>query len=175
MIGMPLKREFITFINPTNQKGVNIFLEIAKTMPEKKFLVVGATSYWVERKLKKLKNVTYLGQVKHAKMEDIYKKTRIVLLPSVWHEPFSRVPLEAMDHGIITIASDTGGSSEEIGNAGIVIGDYKNISKWRDAIKKLDNKKVYKTYQRRFHKQLGKFSFKRQFQKYKTILDRNIR
>ena len=50
----------------------------------------------------------------------------IIVIPSIWDEPFGLVGAEAMCHGIAIISSDVGGLSEVIGGKGISI---KNINK----------------------------------------------
>jgi glycosyltransferase involved in cell wall biosynthesis len=118
--------EFITFINPSFEKGVNVFMPLAKLAaqecPEIKFLVVQSRGRW-STALQVLKfqpqdfpNVRVIGHQKN--MKPVYGATKALLLPSVWHESGARVIAEALINGIPVLGSDTGGSAELIGKGG---------------------------------------------------------
>jgi glycosyltransferase involved in cell wall biosynthesis len=158
--------KYITMMRPRRWKGVDIFLKIADAMPNKDFLAVGDTD-----KLKEVlerKNIKYIPWTND--MKSIYSVTKILLLPSIWHEPFSRVPLEAMCNGIPCIGSNTGGTPEEIGDAGIVVKNLFNINEWVNAINKLENKNFYKELEEKSKKQVEKFDFEKNYKKLEEIL-----
>lgn len=122
------KPEFFTFINPSFEKGVSVFMPLAKLIakehPEIKFLVVQSRGRW-ENALQVLKfaptdfpNVTIINH--QHDMRPVYASTRVLLLPSLWHESGARVIAEAQINGIPIIASNTGGSAELIGKGGKV-------------------------------------------------------
>jgi len=126
---LPRRPDFITFINPSFEKGVSLFMPLArlaaKECPEIRFLVVQSRGRWAEA-LQVLKfnpsdfpNVNVLGH--RTDMRPVYASTRALLLPSLWHESGARVIAEAQLNGIPVIASRTGGSAEMIGAAGRVI------------------------------------------------------
>lgn len=123
------KPEYITFINPSFEKGVNVFMPLAKLAaqeyPEIKFLVVQSRGRWATA-LKVLKfnpedfpNVKIIGHQKD--MRPVYASTKALLLPSTWHESGARVIAEALLNGIPIIASNTGGSSELVGEGGVIL------------------------------------------------------
>lgn len=154
-------KQYITFINPDIHKGLNIFKKIIKQFPDKKFLVVG-------KKIKGHKNVTNFGWTN--KMKDIYKQTKILLVPSIWPDPCPRVAIEAMSSGIPCIGTNIGGFPEEVEDSGIVIKNIKNINEWTQAIKKLDNKSYYNKLSKKALKQAKKLDFKTQFKKFKKLM-----
>lgn len=121
--------KYITFINPSFEKGVSIFMPLAKLAakqyPEIQFLVVQSRGVWTNA-LKILKyqesdfpNVKVIGH--QLDMRPVYGNTKAVLLPSLWHESGARVIAESQINGIPVIASNTGGSKELIGIGGVVI------------------------------------------------------
>lgn len=122
------KPEFITFINPSFEKGVNVFLPLARLAareaPEIKFLVVQSRGRWgTALKVLKFKpdefpNVKIIGHQRN--MKPVYGATKALLLPSVWHESGARVIAEALINGIPVLASRTGGSAELVGTGGVV-------------------------------------------------------
>jgi glycosyltransferase involved in cell wall biosynthesis len=134
------KPDFITFINPSFEKGVNVFMPLAKLaqteLPQARFLVVQSRGRWTSA-LKVLKyrpedfpNVRVIGHQKD--MRGVYGATRALLLPSVWHESGARVIPEALLNGIPIIASDSGGSAELIGSAGRVFALPEEVREKRD-------------------------------------------
>lgn len=131
--------EFIAFINPQKHKGIEIVLEIADLLPERKFLIVGYASE--SKDLTMPKNILQIPWVKD--MSGIYSMTRVLLVPSLWREPIGRVCIEAASLGIPVIASRIGGIPEGVGKGGILIDDIKNPGEWVKAIKSLDSKDVY--------------------------------
>ena len=56
--------------------------------------------------------VTLLGRVPPEAMADLYKQYDVLLVPSIWPEPFARVVLEGMAAGLVVVAAPTGGTAE---------------------------------------------------------------
>ena len=54
-------------------------------------------------------------------MGRVFDRTRVLLMPSIWEEPFGRLPVEAGACGIPTLASARGGLPESVGDGGILI------------------------------------------------------
>lgn len=132
----PRRPDFITFINPSFEKGVSVFMPLAKLAarecPEVKFMVVESRGRW-STALKILKfqpedfpNVTVLGH--QINMRPVYATTRALLLPSLWHESGARVIAEAHINGIPVLASNTGGSAELVGRGGLLFDIPANVS-----------------------------------------------
>lgn len=108
------ENEFITIINPSGVKGIDIFIGIADRFPN---IAFAAVPTWATKeediiKLKKYKNITILSPEND--VDIIYKKTKILLVPSLWGESFGQVVVEAMLRGIPVIASKIGGLTEAI-------------------------------------------------------------
>jgi len=124
----PRKPEFITFINPSWEKGVNVFMPLARLAahecPEIKFLVVESRGRWANAlqvfkyQPREFPNVKIIGHQRD--MRPIYGNTRALLLPSTWYESGARVIPEALLNGIPVLASNTGGSAELVGKGGVV-------------------------------------------------------
>ena len=136
---------YIAMINPHRVKGVDTFYEIARLLPKEKFLLLES---WkldkediqnIEQRLEELPNVSFQRRV--SDMAEIYSKTRLLLVPSVWEEGFGMVAVEAQSCSIPVIASNRGGLPEAVGNGGILIDDYKNPKCWVDAINTILNYK----------------------------------
>jgi glycosyltransferase involved in cell wall biosynthesis len=59
-------------------------------------------------------DVYHLGELPHASVLSLYGAADVVVSPSVWPEPLSRVIIEAMHCGRPVVATDVGGSSEAV-------------------------------------------------------------
>lgn len=135
-------RECITLINMNEAKGGKVFWELARIFPDKQFMgVKGAYGEQVEYE-KDLPNVTILENTPD--IQEVYKKARIVLMPSSY-ESWGRVAMEASCSGIPVIAAPTPGLKESLDYAGI-FAEHDSIADWVEAIRLLDDKKVYDKY-----------------------------
>ena len=132
----------ITLINMNENKGGKLFWQLARLLPDHKFIgVKGAYGKQVEHE-KKLTNVTILNNTPD--ITKVYKETRIILMPSSY-ESWGRVAIEAGCSGIPTIAAPTLGLKESLDYAGVFV-EVDNVADWVDAIKMLDNNESYKKY-----------------------------
>jgi amino acid adenylation domain-containing protein len=103
---------FVTLINPCAVKGIAIFLELARSLPDVRFAAVPTwgTTPADREALAALPNVTLLAPVDDIDL--IYERTRVLLLPSLWEEAFGVTAVEAMLRGIPVLASRVGGLPE---------------------------------------------------------------
>jgi surfactin synthase thioesterase subunit/glycosyltransferase involved in cell wall biosynthesis len=106
------ENEFVTLVNPCAVKGISIFLDLAERMPEAHFAGVPTwgTNQADRAALLKHPNVTVLDPVDN--VDDILRRTRVLLVPSLWAEARSRMVVEAMLRGVPVIASNVGGIPE---------------------------------------------------------------
>lgn len=117
-------------------KGAQIFIEaadiVAKEITDVIFLMAGKGSIPYKPKIANLK---FLGSLPYSEVLSLYTLTDIVVLPSIWPEPFSRVPLEAAMFEKPCIASKTGGTPEAIvdGETGLLV-EKSNPKALADAI-----------------------------------------
>jgi glycosyltransferase involved in cell wall biosynthesis len=106
------ENRYVTIINPSNIKGLPIFLQLARRF--RHFLFAGvptwATTAADRNALETLPNVTIIEPVEN--IDDIFRQTRVLLVPSLWGEAFGLVVVEAMLRGIPVLASNVGGLLE---------------------------------------------------------------
>jgi amino acid adenylation domain-containing protein len=102
----------VTLINPCAVKGIAIFLELARRCPGLPFLAVPTWGTTAEdlAALAALPNVRV--RPPSPDIDEIFRETRVLLVPSVWGEAFGQVAVEAMLRGIPVLASDVGGLPE---------------------------------------------------------------
>ena len=60
--------------------------------------------------------IKLLGRLPYEKTREMYSISDIILLPSIWQEPFSGIPLETASAEKLIIASNTGGTVDSVVN-----------------------------------------------------------
>lgn len=161
--GNPNEREFITLISLNERKGGYFFYQIAKAMPDRKFLgVMGSydnpgpllkSQVEIINDLIQLPNFTLVPNTPD--ILSTYRRTRILLMPSDY-ESWGRTATEAMCSGIPVICTPTPGLKENCQGAAIYVGEpikecqpggaqvtLGEVSDWVEAIRTLDNPKYY--------------------------------
>ena len=109
-------RAFVTFVNPSPHKGLFLFARLADMLgsrrPDIPVLVV--QSGQSGGSLNNIPGIDFSGYPQlmaappvHTPRE-YFALTRLLLVPSVWEEPFGRVAAEAMVNGIPPIVSNRG-------------------------------------------------------------------
>jgi surfactin synthase thioesterase subunit/glycosyltransferase involved in cell wall biosynthesis len=155
---------FITTVNPCAVKGIDIFLALASRLPHLQFAAVPTwgTNEQDLAALRSHSNITLLDPVED--IEELLRRTRVVLVPSLWAEARSRFVVEAMLRGVPVIASDAGGIREaKLGVPYLipvnVIAHYKpaldenlvpvaeapaqNIDPWQEALSRLTSDRAH--------------------------------
>ena len=129
----------ITFVGLDAWKGARIAIRIAQALPHRQFLFLDGprASDELKAQARRLPNVTCAGWTDD--MRTVFANTRILLMPSVWEEPFGRLPVEAGAYGIPTLASARGGLAESVGDGGALIDPPDDIGQWTRQIVALDD------------------------------------
>ncbi len=158
----------ILHVNPSINKGIDITLEIARELPHTNFIVVGPSpNSSVQVQINSQPNISYLGYQQD--MKEVYRKTRVVLVPSLWNEPFGRVPIEAGISGIPSITSNRGGLTEANSSNELVTDDLSPQS-FLQALSKVYSQ--YDQYQRIAQKHAKNMNIDSQGSKFVDIIDR---
>ena len=133
----PDRRGLITVINLFPEKGFDTFVETARRLPQERFLAVeswplGARLPEVRARLAELPHVEF--QPRLADARDVYRRTRLLLVPSRYLESAGRVVVEAHWSGIPVIVSRRGGLPEMLGDGGLVV-DSDDPDEWARAVR----------------------------------------
>jgi len=170
----PAKKKEILFVGRlVHEKGVHLYVDAIKAIalkyPDWRFGLIGSfrlgentnKNLYSEKIIKKMKAIGSQAQFYGFKdqkfVEEKMKSASIIVIPSIWEEPFGLVAAEAMSNGICIIASKVGGIPEIIKDNGILI-DGLNLKKLSSIINILINDdELRKSYQRKAWKNF-KFS-----------------
>lgn len=160
----PLKNELIFMFNPLERKGGLVFKEIAKQLPSLKFGTVFGWSSLKDKPDSNTFSKEYIKRITESEgsvfngslpeyvdfddcpnikffppendSKKLYRKIKILLVPSQWEEAFGRVAIEAMANGIPVVASNVAGLRDSVGDGGILV-EKDNINKWVEEIRRL--------------------------------------
>ncbi len=123
----------VGFLKPEYKKGLYIFLDIVKKMKDVKFLCFGMKPARYEKIIMMSPNIEFLGWKNDP--QDIYSKINILLVPSIWPEPFGRVAVEASASSVLPIVADRGGLPEAVKPGACIISDIYDVDLWISRIK----------------------------------------
>lgn len=132
--------KYITLINQSGAKGVELMWKLAWRMPEHKFLAVEGP-YNRQHVRTDIPNITNMKFINHDDVSEIYAKTRVLLTPSS-HESWGRVAAEAMCSGIPVVASDVAGLREALGPSGVCI-NRDDVDAWEKEVRDLMEDQSY--------------------------------
>lgn len=108
----PAAQRFVTLVNPCAYKGIDVFLALADALPDVPFLAVASwgTTDLDRAALAARPNVEVRAATDD--MDEVYGRTRVLLMPSLWDETFGYSSVEAMLRGIPVLAADVAGLRE---------------------------------------------------------------
>ncbi len=153
------------------QKGFRHFVQLSKNLkpefPDVRFLWVGQTEVYGD-------TFDTHGYVWNREdLEEIFRSSYLLLLPSLWPEPMSYSVIQAMAHGKPVVAYDVGANSEGIihGETGL-LAEWGNIRQLSSNVAKLlnDEKLAAKMGQNAIRRAQEMFSLDRMINNYKTLI-----
>ena len=125
------------------EKGVDLYVDVVKNIankfPDWKFDLIGSYRLGDNKNVRsfdseitnKFRNISdkteFYGFQSPGFVEEKMKSASIVIIPSIWEEPFGLVAAEAMSHGAAIIASNVGGIPEIVGKNGVLIKDINRL------------------------------------------------
>jgi glycosyltransferase involved in cell wall biosynthesis len=130
----------ILFIgNVTHRKGIGILTEAVKDLDVKLHIVGdGYLLYKIDGK-----NIIKHGKLNYEETKSHLATSEMLLVPSLWPEPFGRVAVEGMAAGTPTIVSPYGALPEVVKDAGLIIKEV-TTTELRNAILRIHSDKTLK-------------------------------
>lgn len=120
-------RDALVFVNPSVDKGARvaarIFEELQRRAPRLPLLVVesraGAEELFASGAALDRGRIEVMANTSDPR--DFFRRTRVLLCPSVWTEASLRLGVEGMINGVPVVASTRGGIPETLARAGILL------------------------------------------------------
>lgn len=128
----------VTLVNLNQAKGGLIFSQLATLMPNTEF--IGVEGAYGEQLLPNLPNVELRPH--GTDMRQVYQATKLLLMPSSY-ESYGRVGVEAACSGIPTIATDTPGLREALGDSGFFMPPDSNVYAWKFTVENILHGGIY--------------------------------
>ena len=170
----PEKKKEILYVGRlVSEKGVHLYVEVAKSIasnyPDWNFGIIGSlrlgdqnkTNSFGNKVIAKFKSIgsqaKYYGFKDYSFVEEKMETAAILVIPSIWQEPFGLVAAEAMSNGICVIASKVGGIPEIIRDNGILIENINFQKLEKSLIELMNDDELRNFYQKKAWKDF-KFS-----------------
>lgn len=140
---------FVTFCNPTPNKGVFVFVRIAAELGRRRpdipvrvvegrgtreQLLAAGRSAGID--LASHPNLTIVPTFPRGR--DMFRHTRVLLMPSLWDEPFGRLAGEALLNAVPCLVSSRGGLPETVGDRAQIIDVPAHITPERHVVASAD-------------------------------------
>lgn len=129
----------VVLVNLSKAKGGDLFWELARALPDRRF--IGVLGAYGEQIVPKDIPANVEVWENRPDPRDFYRRARVILMPSSY-ESWGRVAVEAAASGIPTIAHPTPGLGESMGMAAIFCSRYVP-NDWLDALDWLDDPSNY--------------------------------
>lgn len=121
------KYDFIYIGRADQEKGIDLFIELAGEYIEKKFLIVG------NYQGKVLENIVVTGWISETEVVEKLKQSRCLVFPSLWPETFGLNVVKALSCGIPCLVSSNTAATQYVHEGNGLIFEQGNIT---DLIKK---------------------------------------
>jgi glycosyltransferase involved in cell wall biosynthesis len=158
----------ILHVNASRMKGIDVTLKVAEKMPEEEFLIVGRLQdEEIEEKMEQMENVEYGGY--YEDMRDVYRQTKIALVPSRVRETYGRIPAESAVSGIPAVSSTRGGLNEPMPTEELMVEGH-NPDEYVKKIEKIEED--YEKYSEMFRKSAENRSLEKVIESHAEIIER---
>lgn len=119
LLGLPEEKRVVLFAGTLSEmKGAHLIPLLAERLPEHLFVVVGTGPLKGVFESSRLPNLLYVGYKPLKILRHYYRAADVLVVPSLWHEPFGRVVVEGIANGSFVIGSNRGAIPEVICWAG---------------------------------------------------------
>ena len=116
-----------------------------------------------------LPNVSIVKGVRD--MRTVYRRTKMLLIPSQWEEAFGRSIIEALASGIPVVATNVGGITETgLKNGGYLLRKDSSLKSCINVIEIFDNPKVYEEKARYARNDVAWYSLNGLLEQLETLL-----
>jgi glycogen synthase len=150
------------------REGLTPDLTVVGTGPELENLAALA------RELNLQDQVSFAGQKTGEELVGLLNQHRVMVIPSLWAEPFGVVALEGIACGCAIIGSEAGGLKEAIGPCGITF-ENENERSLADALKRLLSDESLASFRRAGPRHLERFKAREIARQYLQLIEEPVR
>lgn len=148
---------------------INSFLQIKNNNIRLKICGDGKMKEFVEKSVIRDKRIEYLGRVHNKEKDNVFKESDVMIVPSIWYEPFGRVVIEAYKYGLPVIGSSIGGIDELLDREVSIAVKPNNEMELKNAILKFCDKKLVEKYSYNTTKIIKKYDINTQINNFEKI------
>lgn len=154
-------------------KGIKFLIDSFQSIDNEniRLLICGSgelTDYVIE-KSKEDKRIRYIGKVMGSEKERILLESDVMVVPSIWYEPFGRVVIEGYKYSMPIIASKIGGINELLFKDVSIGVEPNNNVNLEDAIRYFSNRNTIKKYISNIQKYLPRYEIETQVEKFEKV------
>ncbi|WP_394896174.1 glycosyltransferase, partial [Clostridium baratii] len=154
---------------------IDTFIKIKNNNIELIICGDGSLKEYVKEACNKDNRITYKGKVDKKEKLYILKESDVMIVPSIWYEPFGRVVIEGYKYAMPVIACEIGGIKELL-NDEVSIGIKANSKKDLEvAINKLSNRNEIDNYLSNTIKFIKKYDLKEQISSFDNIYKKIVK
>ena len=164
-VSLEKKKKRVLFVGRlVNEKGVQIYVnaikKIAKKFPNWKFLLIGNSgkrkkffqkNNFETKIIKQFQdigsNAKHLGFISNNEVLTIMEDSLILVIPSIWEEPFGLTAIEGLSNKMLVIANNVGGLKDIVSNRGILLNNINEEKLSEKLTELLNNPKQISTIQ----------------------------
>lgn len=128
----------VLFVNPAQIKGIETTLRLVEAHPDIPFTIIESWNIpdgWRDHLINRcrgFRNLEWLPPTRS--MAEIFARTRLLLMPSLWEEAYGRTVVEAQLNGIPVIASNRGALPDTVGDGGVILDVHAPIEDWESVL-----------------------------------------
>ena len=138
-VSTEIKEKVVLFVGRiVREKGVDLYIDAIKKLSAEfsdwRFFVIGSSKLGYDKKSLFEKeiiqsvqnlddNVEFHGYISNQKVREIMSKSSILVVPSIWQEPFGMTAIEGLSNKMVVVGSEVGGLSEILKHKGVLIRD----------------------------------------------------
>jgi glycosyltransferase involved in cell wall biosynthesis len=131
----------VVFPNPRVTKGMDLAIEVARRLPDRRFLFVGSRWLPIGEQDRLAAGLRGVGNVVVEPgtndMREVYARASVVLVPSRCEDAAPRVVLEAQSNAIPVVATRTGGIPEVAGDGAVLLDLSAGADAWAAEVERL--------------------------------------
>lgn len=170
---IPEKIKFVFMGSLETHKGIEFLIETFKKIENNNIELIicgdGSLKSYVEESCILDKRIVYKGKVNNVQKIEILKSCNVMVVPSIWYEPFGRVVIEGYKYAMPVIACKMGGIKELLDKEVSIGIDVNSKSQLEEAINYLSIKENIDKFMVNTEKFIKSYDLKKQINSFNKL------